>query len=151
MNKRNYTGINKQEFEQALAETSLEFKEVNYDWSGELIYEATSDDEVFTLRVYSSLDKRTGEAREKGSDAIRTVVLHTETGRPVLKEKRTNRIKTWKKNLKKKIENITRRHTDVEMCSKCGEPMVIRTSQDDKEFLGCSAYPECKNTKSLYK
>lgn len=149
MSKRNYTAINKQEFEQALAETSLDFKEANYNWSGELIYEATSDNGVFTLRVYSSLSKRTGEAREKGSDAIRTVVLHTESGRPVLKEKRTNRIKTWKKNLKKKIENLTRRHTDVNMCSECGEPMVIRTNQDDEEFLGCSAYPDCKNTESL--
>jgi hypothetical protein len=149
MNDRRFQSINKQEFEQALAETDLDFEEVNYDWSGELIYEAKSGEGVFTLRVYSSLNKYTGEAREKGSDAIRTIVLHSETGRPVLKEKRTNRIKTWRKNLKKKIENITRRHKDVEICDKCSEPMVIRTNEDDEEFLGCSSYPECKNTKSL--
>ena len=149
MSKRSYTTINKQEFKQALAETSLDFKEVNYDWSGELIYEAKSDDGVFTLRVYSSLDKRTGEAREKGADAIRTVVLHTESGRPVLKEKRTNRIQTWEKNLKKKISNMASRQSDIEICSQCGNPMVIRTNKSGDKFYGCSQYPECTYTKSI--
>jgi len=149
MNKRTFSNITKDEFEQALSETEYDFKEVDYDWTGELVYEATSDNGVFTLRVYSSLSKHTGKARDKGSDAIRTVVLHTESGRPVLSEKRTNRIQTWKKNLKKKISNITRRQSDVVMCSKCGNPMVIRTNKDGDEFYGCSQYPECKNTESI--
>ncbi len=33
-------------------------------------------------------------------------------------------------------------------CSECGEEMVIRWNRDGK-FLGCSAFPECKNTRSM--
>lgn len=35
-----------------------------------------------------------------------------------------------------------------EICEKCGAKMVIRTSANGK-FLACSAFPKCKNTKSL--
>jgi DNA topoisomerase-1 len=35
-----------------------------------------------------------------------------------------------------------------EICDKCGAPMVILTI-NGRRFLGCSKYPECRNTKSL--
>jgi DNA topoisomerase-1 len=35
-----------------------------------------------------------------------------------------------------------------EVCDKCGAPMVIKTGRYGK-FLACSAYPKCKNIKSL--
>ncbi len=35
-----------------------------------------------------------------------------------------------------------------EVCEKCGSPMVIRTWKGSR-FLACSAYPKCKNTKSI--
>ncbi|MFN3269091.1 MAG: type I DNA topoisomerase, partial [Candidatus Kapaibacteriota bacterium] len=34
-------------------------------------------------------------------------------------------------------------------CEVCGAPMVVRVSKFGR-FLGCSNYPECKNTKPLY-
>jgi DNA topoisomerase I len=34
------------------------------------------------------------------------------------------------------------------LCDLCGKPMVVRTSRYGK-FLGCSGFPECKNTKRL--
>jgi DNA topoisomerase-1 len=37
-----------------------------------------------------------------------------------------------------------------EVCEKCGEPMAYKHGRFGK-FLGCSAYPECKNVKSLNK
>ncbi len=37
-----------------------------------------------------------------------------------------------------------------EVCEKCGEPMAYKFGRFGK-FLGCSAYPECKNVKSLNK
>lgn len=149
MNNRRYTEITKNEFEQALSETGLEFSREDYNWAGEIIYEAKSDNGMFTLRVYSSISKHTGKSRENGSDAIRTVVLHTETGRPVLKEKRTNRIKTWKKNLKKKIHTLSSKQEEIQMCDKCGSVMVIRENSSGDEFYGCTSYPDCKNTKSI--
>jgi DNA topoisomerase I len=45
-------------------------------------------------------------------------------------------------NIKKEI--IT---TD-EICDKCGKPMIIKWGKKGK-FLSCSAYPECKNSKSI--
>jgi len=37
---------------------------------------------------------------------------------------------------------------DGETCEKCGSPMLVRWNRYGR-FLGCSAYPECKTTKSL--
>ncbi|MEW5831662.1 MAG: type I DNA topoisomerase [Campylobacterota bacterium] len=38
--------------------------------------------------------------------------------------------------------------TSEETCEKCGAPMVIKNGRNGK-FLACSAYPKCKNTKTL--
>ena len=35
-----------------------------------------------------------------------------------------------------------------ETCEKCGSPMLVKFNKFG-EFLGCSAYPECQNTRSL--
>jgi DNA topoisomerase-1 len=36
------------------------------------------------------------------------------------------------------------------LCDQCGSPMAIRTTKaDNSKFLACSAYPKCRNTKSL--
>jgi DNA topoisomerase-1 len=37
---------------------------------------------------------------------------------------------------------------DGEVCDKCGRPMLVRWNRFGR-FLGCSGYPECKNTRSL--
>lgn len=41
-------------------------------------------------------------------------------------------------------------HSGAPVCSLCGAPMVLRTSQSGqyagKPFLGCSTYPKCENT-----
>jgi DNA topoisomerase-1 len=35
-----------------------------------------------------------------------------------------------------------------EVCEKCGSPMMVKFNKLGR-FLGCSAYPECKNTRSM--
>jgi DNA topoisomerase-1 len=47
------------------------------------------------------------------------------------------------------IELETAETTD-EVCEKCGSPMAYKFSKFGR-FLGCSAYPECKNVKSANK
>ena len=37
----------------------------------------------------------------------------------------------------------------AEICEKCGEPMVIKTSRWGKEFLACSGYPKCRNARDV--
>jgi DNA topoisomerase-1 len=36
-------------------------------------------------------------------------------------------------------------------CSECGRPMVLKYSRRGDKFLGCSGFPECKNTVNLPK
>jgi DNA topoisomerase-1 len=36
-------------------------------------------------------------------------------------------------------------------CPKCGRPMLVKYSRRGDRFLGCSGFPECKNTASLPK
>ncbi|HTY45898.1 MAG TPA: type I DNA topoisomerase [Patescibacteria group bacterium] len=45
-------------------------------------------------------------------------------------------------NIKKEII------TTNEVCDKCGKPMIVKWGRKGK-FLSCSAYPECKNAKSI--
>jgi len=66
---------------------------------------------------------------------------------PIIKEF----YETFDKELKKAdvaIEKvkIKDKPTD-EVCDKCGSPMVIRQGRRG-DFMACSAYPECKNTKN---
>ncbi len=59
------------------------------------------------------------------------------------------------KNLKEKYVTVSKQEvmpvipTD-EICEKCGEPMVIRLGRFG-EFLACSGFPKCKNTKTIEK
>ena len=50
-------------------------------------------------------------------------------------------------NEKGKIKKMTQQTTE-EICEKCGSPMIIKWSRNGR-FLACSAYPRCKNAKSL--
>jgi DNA topoisomerase-1 len=37
---------------------------------------------------------------------------------------------------------------DDAVCDRCGEPMIVRWNRYGR-FLGCSAYPDCRNTRSI--
>lgn len=51
----------------------------------------------------------------------------------------------------KKIERVKLPEIQTdEVCELCGRPMVIKTGRFG-EFLACSGYPECKNTKPIVK
>lgn len=142
-----YKKINKEEFEECLASTPLDFQEVNYNWTGELVYEAYSKQETFTVRIFSSLSKSTGKAREKGSDAIRVQVIHTESDRPVMAQKRVNRIQTYCKNLRKRIRNIVGNKEHLNYCPRCDSLLVLRENKSDgSKFYGCLGYPDCRHT-----
>ena len=45
------------------------------------------------------------------------------------------------------IKTETMRESD-ELCDKCGAPMLVKWGRNG-QFLACSAYPECKNTRPL--
>jgi DNA topoisomerase-1 len=47
----------------------------------------------------------------------------------------------------KRIEELKEKFAE-EKCSKCGEPMIVKNGRFGP-FLGCSAYPKCKNIKNI--
>ncbi|MBU2233483.1 type I DNA topoisomerase [Patescibacteria group bacterium] len=56
-------------------------------------------------------------------------------------------------NLENKYKAINKKdimpeEKSSEVCDKCGAPMIIKTGRYGK-FLACSAFPECKNIKSM--
>jgi len=48
----------------------------------------------------------------------------------------------------KEMEHATENETTDEKCELCGSPMVVKFSKRGK-FLSCSAFPKCRNTRSL--
>jgi len=64
----------------------------------------------------------------------------------------TNVMKTLQKDSEKirtSINNAHREQNTVGKCPRCGKPLLIRTSKKKKRFVGCSGFPDCKNTYSL--
>jgi DNA topoisomerase-1 len=54
-----------------------------------------------------------------------------------------------KEKIKISIKKAQMKQDTVGKCNKCGKPMVIRTSKRNKRFVGCTGFPDCKNTFSL--
>lgn len=105
--------------------------------------------ETIELRVFSTVDKRTGVSRDKGSDSIKTVIWDKRENKPIAGRERTHRIKTWRDNLGPKIQDLRNgvgKHTVI--CEKCGEWMVEREGKYGK-FLGCLGYPDCENVENI--
>jgi len=51
--------------------------------------------------------------------------------------------------IKANIQHAHKEQNTVGSCPKCRENMIIRTSKRGKRFVGCSGFPDCKNTYSL--
>jgi len=58
-------------------------------------------------------------------------------------------LETDKEKIRTSIKNAQREENTIGECPKCGKPMVIRTSKKNKRFVGCTGFPDCKNTYSL--
>jgi hypothetical protein len=120
-------------------------------FSGEEVFEIPLDhiDENLSIRIFSTISKSTGKARDKGDDAIRCVIWGRDLDRPIGGRKKTLRIKTWRKNLEQKLESLYSEWDDhVTNCDECGNWLVKRDGQYG-EFLGCVNYPECDNTRQI--
>lgn len=152
MSQREYHHVSQAEFEEAIGlngelRSGLCFLPKQIAGCRELVYEAIQT-EVFSIRVYSSVIPRNG-ARDVGEDAIRFVrVFFDTTGkeRIVGTEKRVNRIKTWRKNLLARIEQMATE--EIIACPVCGNPMKERRGPHGK-FLGCVQYPKCTGTRKV--
>jgi len=161
-NDRKYNRFTKSEFEEFLGEHwgnyiggKIDSNEIeNYlSFSTEYVYRIPIENSFngrLSIVIFSTVDHRTDKARDKGQDAIRTVLWDSKTQSIIGGRTKTLRIKTWKKNLKSKIDSL---YNDTESytneCDECYGFMVERESQYGK-FLGCTNYPDCKNTMQLH-
>lgn len=139
---RRYINITRSEFEDALADVG-DFERVDYDWTQEHVYEMTIRN-VFILRVYSSVDKRSDDTRSCGADAIRVVLLYDKPGEdagvePLAKQPHTKRMPNWVANLTPKVESLMSNvPANIHGCSECGSMMVIRTNgSTGEDFYSC--------------
>jgi len=87
--------ITKSEFEEMLAgiHKGVELVSGNEDtrcW--EYVYDVPTSRDDVAVRIYSTVDKRTGHTRGKGEDAIRVVFWDTRNDRPVGKGKKILRV-----------------------------------------------------------
>lgn len=98
-----FVKINKDDFESYLPDNyRIIDKEGCFEW----IYEIPTEKKEITVRIFSSVDKRTGVTRDYGKDAIRIVYWDFKNDRPIGKDKRINRTEgatTIKDRIEKRI------------------------------------------------
>ena len=60
-----------------------------------------------------------------------------------------NALEIDKDKIRTSIKDAQREQNTIGKCPKCGKPMVVRVSKKKKRFVGCTGFPDCKNTYSL--
>lgn len=140
--------ITEGEFVQFL-ENVAAFEQVSPDGTRELVYDLPLPADHLSIRIYSSIDERSGVSRKCGADAIRCVVWNHNIEEPVGGRVRTHRITTWRSNLRPKIESLYGSWREYDkQCPDCGSVLALRDGKHGK-FHGCTSYPLCMHTDDL--
>lgn len=114
-------------------------------------YIAVNLDRGYCLKVYSSIERDENISRESGIDAIRVVAANALTAEPIRPAfPIVKRIPGWKKNLHKRFSQVIKSLGINVECPRCKKLLLLRKNKsDNRVFLGCSQYPECKGQRSL--
>lgn len=99
----------------------------------------------YKVRVFSTIDVRSDDSRECGTDAVRVLLVSTTTGKPLAVERKVLRTKSCLDNTLERCRELWRWVLDPKHHCKCGGLLVERTGKFG-DFLGCSNYPLCKAT-----
>jgi hypothetical protein len=140
----NFTNITKSEMQDFLG--NLGFAEITIPNCNESVFAKRIDKNgiPLSMRIYTGIVS--SESRGCGEDAIRVNVF-AKTLKNELKKvvscRRVNRVSGWRKNLESRIHEVF--HKSPSQSCNCGNPMVLREGKFG-EFLGCTNYPECKQT-----
>jgi len=112
--------------------------------TGIAVIEAMGDCDVVKPKMTATLEKD----MDLISEGKKTLEETVKESRQML----TNVMKSLQKDSEKiriSIKNAHKEQNTVGKCPKCGKPLMIRTSKKKKRFVGCSGFPDCKNTYSL--
>lgn len=155
MSTKTYTRISEDEFDAFMADTASA-ERVEMAGVSETVYEMPLPSDDLSIRVFSTIAG--GAGRDRGADAIRTVVWSRRAGGPVGGERKTLRIGTWRKNLRRKIEELYANWRDYDHgdCPECDSGVLVErrsgSNADWSPFLACSAWNGgrgCEHTESL--
>jgi hypothetical protein len=140
--------------------------------NGELVFQrqvvsAKGREFPYAVRVYSSVIR--GETRDVGEDAIRVVLMNTDTDRPVkiMGEGRKNKDRKSKAGSRiyrtaprgipteNRVAELLGRlrdrcrdyfyHVVANQCPKCDSALALRQGPSG-DFYGCTSYPDCRHT-----
>lgn len=144
-----YTTIREEEFVEFLNDIAAFDRVSTGRDTREEVYDLPLPADRLSIRVFSSIDSRTGVSRACGADAIRCVVWNHDIEEPVGGRVRTHRISTWKENLSDKITSLYSQWRKYDQrCPDCGGCLVLRDGKHG-EFHGCVNYPSCDHTENI--
>lgn len=143
---RNYVERTKNEMDELLV-GKYRFRLINLSGVAEYVYQREGVHVPYSVRIYSSVDVRTGRTRDCGDDAIRVVMVNR-SGHPlkVMGEKRNtkigtriNRTKGALDNLEKRVRQYLTMGTPDYLCPQCKSLMAVRRGGNGP-FLGCTEW-----------
>jgi len=108
------------------------------------VIDALSDCDVVKPKMTATLEINMNSIAE-GKKTLESTVKES---RKML----TNVMKSLEKDkekIKTSIQKAYKEEKTVGKCPKCSKTMIIRTSRNNKRFVGCTGYPNCKSTYSL--
>jgi len=108
------------------------------------VIEALSDCDVVKPEMTARLEKNMSAIAE-GKQSLE----HTVNESRQMLTRVMNSLEKEKEKIKTSIQKAHKEENMIGKCPKCGKGMIIRTSKNAKRFVGCTGYPECKNTYSL--
>jgi len=108
------------------------------------VIEALGDYDVVKPKMTATLEKDMDLISEGKKTLDETVY---ESRKMLTKVMKT--LENDKEKIRISIRNAERQENTVGKCPKCGKALIIRTSKNNKRFIGCSGFPSCKNTYSL--
>ena len=143
-----YVAIHKNAFEAEM--NDMGFSPIKVHGTAELVYERKVPNTIYSVRVLSSIDPRSGISREVGADAIRVTLWNYSNDRPIKVERRVNRTGTERGVLKRTRERAREVWSWCKNhgCS-CGNGIMVERNGKNGKFLGCSNYPTCTNTAQI--
>jgi|GEM_PF-7035009 len=168
MSSSDYVKISKDEFDEFIETLPLRFREKDWNWTQEAVYdcEAKYSGHTYVFRIWSSVDVRDGYGRKSGGDAIRVQCLvkedHKGPGqwKPVIHHSQLpddvgshiKRTEGWRDRVKRHLVAMEAflGGEQNKLCIWCDRPMVVRERKEDgKQFWGCSGFPDCRHTEGL--
>ena len=109
------------------------------------VVDALANCDVTKTKMTAELEKDMNEIAEGKKNIGDTVKESRVMLTQVMKE-----LETEKDTIKNNIRNAIKEQNTVGTCPKCGKTLIVRVSKmSRKRFVGCTGYPDCKNTYSL--